>query len=138
MVHIWLNPGIPSSNAQPAKRSSAGAFPAGSRAIHTPVPNVDLQDREVWKMGEVVAVIKIMPDGVDVDLEKLKENLAAAVPAGTDLNGIAEEPIAFGLVALMATIVVGDVEGGTEPAEKAFAEVPNVESVQVAEIGRLL
>jgi len=44
-------------------------------------------------MGEVVAVIKIMPNGVDVDLEKLKENLAAAVPAGIDLNGIAEEPI---------------------------------------------
>ena len=89
-------------------------------------------------MGEVVAVIKIMPDGVDTDLEKLKENLAAAVPAGSDLKGIAEEPIAFGLVALMATVVVGDAEGGTEPAEKAFAEVPGVESVQVAEIGRLL
>ena len=89
-------------------------------------------------MGEVVAVIKIMPDGVDTDLEKLKENLAAAVPAGSDLKGIAEEPIAFGLVALMATVVVGDAEGGTEPAEKAFADVPGVESVQVAEIGRLL
>jgi len=57
-------------------------------------------------MGEVVAVIKIMPNGVDVDLEKMKENLAAVVPAGIDLNGIAEEPIAFGLVALMATVVV--------------------------------
>nr|QNO44231.1 elongation factor 1-beta [Methanosarcinales archaeon ANME-2c ERB4]QNO46527.1 elongation factor 1-beta [Methanosarcinales archaeon ANME-2c ERB4] len=89
-------------------------------------------------MGEVVAVIKIMPNGVDVDLEKLKENLAAAVPAGIDLNGIAEEPIAFGLVALMATVVVGDVEGGTDSVENAFAEVPDVESVQVAEIGRLL
>ena len=89
-------------------------------------------------MGEVVAVIKIMPNGVDVDLEKLKENLAAAVPAGIDLNGIAEEPLAFGLVAFMATVVVGDVEGGTDSVENAFAEVPDVESVQVAEIGRLL
>ncbi|MEA3281650.1 MAG: elongation factor 1-beta [Euryarchaeota archaeon] len=89
-------------------------------------------------MGEVVAVIKIMPNGVDVDLEKLKEDLASVVPAGIDLNGIAEEPIAFGLVALMATIVVGDVEGGTDSVEKAFAEVSGVESVQVAEIGRLM
>lgn len=89
-------------------------------------------------MGEVVAVIKIMPNGVDVDLEKLKENLAAVMPAGISLNGIAEEPIAFGLVALMATVVVGDVEGGTDSVENAFAEVPDVESVQVAEIGRLL
>jgi elongation factor 1-beta len=89
-------------------------------------------------MGEVVAVIKIMPNGVDVDLEKMKENLAAVMPAGIDLSGIAEEPIAFGLVALMATVVVGDVEGGTDSVENAFAEVPDVESVQVAEIGRLL
>ncbi|MEA3324967.1 MAG: elongation factor 1-beta [Euryarchaeota archaeon] len=89
-------------------------------------------------MGEVVAVIKIMPNGVDVDLEKLKEDLAAVMPAGIDLNGIAEEPIAFGLVALMVTVVVGDVEGGTESVENAFAEVSGVESVQVAEIGRLL
>ncbi len=89
-------------------------------------------------MGEVVAVIKIMPNGVDVDLEKMKENLAAVVPAGIDLSEIAEEPIAFGLVALMATVVVGDVEGGTDSVENAFAEVSDVESVQVAEIGRLL
>ncbi|PXF58906.1 MAG: elongation factor 1-beta [Candidatus Methanogaster sp.] len=89
-------------------------------------------------MGEVVAVIKIMPNGVDVDLEKLKEDLAAVMPAGIDLNEIAEEPIAFGLVALMATVVVGDVEGGTESVENAFAGVSGVESVQVAEIGRLL
>ncbi len=38
----------------------------------------------------------------------------------------------------MATVVVGDVEGGTDSVEAAFAEVSDVESVQVAEIGRLL
>ncbi|MEA1944418.1 MAG: elongation factor 1-beta [Euryarchaeota archaeon] len=89
-------------------------------------------------MGEVVAVIKIMPTGVDIDLETLKKNIAAATPAGIELRGIAEEPVAFGLVALMATVVVGDVEGGTESVEKAFAQVPDVESVQVVKIGRLL
>ena len=89
-------------------------------------------------MGEVVAVIKIMPAGVDIDLETLKENLTSAVPAGIELKGITEEPVAFGLVALMVTVVVGDVEGGTEPVEKAFAQVSDVESVQVVEIGRLL
>lgn len=89
-------------------------------------------------MGEVAVVIKIMPTGVDVDLKTLKENLAAAVPAGIELRGITEEPVAFGLVALMATVVVGDAGGGTESVEEAFARAPNVESVQVVEIGRLL
>ena len=88
-------------------------------------------------MGDVAALIKIMPTGVDVDLEILKGNLTAAVPEGIEMRGIAEEPIAFGLVALMATVVVGDVEGGTESVEHAFAQVPDVESVQVVEVGLL-
>jgi len=89
-------------------------------------------------MGEVAAVIKVMPTGVDVDLETLKKNLKSVVPEGIELHVINEEPVAFGLVALMVTIVVGDVEGGTDSVEEAFSQVADVESVQVAEIGRLL
>ncbi|KAF5410721.1 MAG: elongation factor 1-beta [Euryarchaeota archaeon] len=89
-------------------------------------------------MGDVAAVLKIMPSGVDVDLAALKKNLEDAVPKGTELRGITEEPVAFGLVALMATVVLGDSEGGTDPVEAAFGQVPDVESVQVAEVGRLL
>jgi len=37
------------SSARPAKRSSADALPAESRAIRTPARNVDLQVREVRK-----------------------------------------------------------------------------------------
>ena len=88
-------------------------------------------------MGDVAVLIKVMPSDVDVNLETLKENLTAAVPEGIRLRGIVEEPIAFGLVALMVTIVVGDVEGGTEGVEHAFAQVSDVESVQVVEVGLL-
>jgi len=100
-------------------------------------PHVGLLVREVRRMGNVAALIKVMPTGVDVDLEALKGNLTAVVPEGIELRGIAEEPIAFGLVALMATVVVGDVEGGTEGVEQAFAQVSDVESVQVVEVGLL-
>jgi len=104
------------------------------------VATADLQDHdvEVQVMGEVAVVIKVMPTGVDVDLETLKNNLKSVVPKGIELQGINEEPVAFGLVALMVTIVVGDVEGGTDSVEEAFSQVADVESVQVAEIGRLL
>ena len=100
-------------------------------------PHAGLLVREVRRMGDVAALIKVMPSDVDVDLETLKENLTAVVPEGIRLRGIAEEPIAFGLVALMVTIVVGDVEGGTEGVEHAFAQVSDVESVQVVEVGLL-
>lgn len=88
-------------------------------------------------MGEVAAKIKIMPSGTDVDLNKLKEALAKAIPKGARLHGFSEEPVAFGLKALMVVVKVGDIEGGTEKVEEAFSKVKGVESVAVEELGRM-
>jgi elongation factor 1-beta len=88
-------------------------------------------------MGDVAAKIKIMPAGVDTDLEALKGRLEAVVPEGAKLRTFSEEPIAFGLKAIIALVLVGDIEGGTEPVEEAFAAVDEVESVSVVELGRL-
>lgn len=88
-------------------------------------------------MGDVAAKIKVMPAGVDTDLEALKTRLEAAVPEGARLRTFSEEPIAFGLKAVIALVLVGDMEGGTEQVEEAFAAVDEVESVSVMELGRL-
>ncbi len=88
-------------------------------------------------MGEVAAKIKIMPAGVETDLEALKGGLEAVIPEGAKLHGFTEEPIAFGLKAIIAVVVVGDIEGGTDRVEEAFAAVDDVESVSVMELGRL-
>jgi len=88
-------------------------------------------------MGEVAARIKIMPSGMDVDLNKLKDALTKAVPAGARVHGFSEEPVAFGLKALIVVIKVGDIEGGTEKVEEAFSKVKGVESVSVDELGRM-
>jgi elongation factor 1-beta len=88
-------------------------------------------------MGEVAARIKIMPSGMDVDLTKLKDALTKVVPAGARVHGFSEEPVAFGLKALIVVIKVGDIEGGTEKVEEAFTKVEGVESVSVEELGRM-
>ena len=89
-------------------------------------------------MGDVAAKIKIMPESVDTDLAELKEKIKSVIPAGADLHGdIVEEPIAFGLKALIVTLIVDDEEGGTEPAEEAFAKVSGVENVQVVDVYRI-
>ncbi len=88
-------------------------------------------------VGEVAAKIKIMPAGVETDLEALKGGLEAVIPEGVKLHGFSEEPIAFGLKAVIAVVVVGDIEGGTDRVEEAFAAVDDVESVSVMELGRL-
>jgi len=86
---------------------------------------------------EVVAKIKIMPSSPDADLEKLKENIKAAMPRDAKLCEMGEEPIAFGLKAIIAVVTVGDVEGGTEKVEEAFASVEGAESVQVISLDRI-
>jgi len=88
-------------------------------------------------VGEVAAKIKIMPAGVETDLVALKGRLEAVIPEGVKLHGFSEEPIAFGLKAIIAVVVVGDIEGGTDRVEEAFAAVDDVESVSVMELGRL-
>ena len=88
-------------------------------------------------MGEVAAKMKIMPESVDTNLLELREKIKGAIPEGTDLHGeIIEEPIAFGLKALIVTLIVNDREGGTEAVEEAFSKVPGVENVQVLELYR--
>jgi elongation factor 1-beta len=88
-------------------------------------------------MGDVAAKIKIMPTDMDVDFNKLREELSKVVPAGAHLHGFSEEPVAFGLKALMVVVKVGDLEGGTEKVEEAFSKVNGVENVSVEELGRM-
>ena len=88
-------------------------------------------------MGEVAAKIRIMPTGMDVDLKKLRDELTKVVPKGARLHGFSEEPVAFGLKALMVVVKVGDLEGGTEKVEEAFGKVKGVENVSVEELGRM-
>ena len=108
---------------------------AGTRAIIINVLTADSRGRE--NMGEVAAKIKVMPSGTDVDLKKLQEELEKIIPEGAKLHGFSEEPVAFGLRALMVVVKVGDVEGGTEKVEEAFSKVKGVESVSVEELGRI-
>ncbi len=88
-------------------------------------------------MSNVAAVLKVMPTSPEVDLEALKQTIETTVPEG-QFNGIVEDPIGFGLVALHVTIIVDDGEGGTEPAETAIAAIEDVESVEVINVGRLI
>ncbi|MGZ8889423.1 MAG: hypothetical protein ACXW1D_07785, partial [Halobacteriota archaeon] len=48
------------------------------------------------------------------------------------------QPIAFGLKALILTVLVEDKEGGTEAVEASISEIDEVESVQVVAVTRML
>jgi elongation factor 1-beta len=85
-------------------------------------------------MGKVMAVIKVMPDSADRDVNMLMDELKKALPKSAEFKGMQVKPIAFGLKAILIAFVVSDAEGGTEPVEAAFANVPGVESVSVENV----
>lgn len=93
---------------------------------------------EEFRMGEVVATIKLMPESPEVELAQIKETIEKSIPEGTELHKIEEEPIAFGLVALNVIVVVDDGEGGTEKTEEIFSQIEDVASVEVVDIRRLM
>jgi elongation factor 1-beta len=88
-------------------------------------------------MGDVAAKIKVMPQSPDVDLDELEGRLEDALPEGAEIRGFQREDVAFGLTALLPTVVVPDDAGGTEAVEEAFSDVERVESIDVDSVGRL-
>jgi len=88
-------------------------------------------------MGKVAASIKVMPQSPEIDLDDLEERLEQALPEGARINGFERQEVAFGLVALLPTVIVPDESGGTEAVEESFADLDAVESVDVEDVGRL-
>jgi elongation factor 1-beta len=89
-------------------------------------------------MGEVAVQIKVMPQSPEVDLEQLKRKIEFALPNDARLYGFDIQPIAFGVNALLVTVIVGDVEGGTDSIEEVLSRVDGVESIQVVTATRML
>lgn len=88
-------------------------------------------------MGKVAAKIKVMPNSPELDLDELEDKLEDSLPEGAKIKGFERDDVAFGLVALLPTVIVPDDAGGTEAVEEAFTEVEGVESVSVENVGRI-
>jgi len=78
-----------------------------------------------------------MPQSPEVDLDALQDRLESVLPEGAKIKGFERDDVAFGLVALLPTVIVADDAGGTEAVEEAFEGVDGVESVAVENVGRL-
>jgi translation elongation factor aEF-1 beta len=88
-------------------------------------------------MAKVLASIKIFPNDANIDLGPLKTKIQASLPAGSTVQRFEEEPIAFGLVALIAHVLLPeDVEGKMDQVEEAIRSVDSVSEIQVLRVVR--
>jgi len=88
-------------------------------------------------MGEVALQYRILPEGVDIDLNKMLEDVKKALPTGATLRASEQKPLAFGLKALHVLVVMDDKKGGAEQVEAAISGVAGVQSVEIVEMGLL-
>ncbi len=88
-------------------------------------------------MGQVAVLLRVMPQGVETDMNAVAKGVRDALPTGVTIRGMQVKDIAFGLKSLLVAIVMPDSGGLLEMTERAFAKVPHVESVEVMEQGLL-
>ncbi|MCG7854867.1 MAG: elongation factor 1-beta [Methanoregulaceae archaeon] len=82
-------------------------------------------------MGNVVLIIRVMPESPEVDLERLKSQMKAAIRG---LQDIREEPIGFGLKALKIAVVVSDAAGESDSVEADINALEGVERAEIVEL----
>jgi elongation factor 1-beta len=80
---------------------------------------------------------RVLPEGLEVDLNKLKTDIEKALPEGAKLRASEQKPLAFGLKALHVLVVMDDKKGGAEQVETAISGVAGVQSVEIVEMGLL-
>ena len=89
---------------------------------------------------DLIVEFKIMPDGAEVEVQKLGEAALATVKKvapDARVQNIQFKPVAFGLKSVNVTVLMSDGAGGPDALEEAFNGLDGVGSATVAEMGRI-
>jgi len=87
-------------------------------------------------MGTVLVTLKIMPESLEADLEKIKQTSKEIIEKEQGKIGeVKEEPVAFGLKAVIIAFSL-DESKELEPIENQIKSLENISSVQVIDMRR--
>lgn len=88
-------------------------------------------------MARVVASIKIYPQDVIISVDEIKKGIMKALPRDVQVHQFVEEPIAYGLVALIVHLILPEAEGQIEKVENALQAVEGVGQIEVQMVRRV-
>ena len=82
-------------------------------------------------------VVKILPTGIEVDLDGLVNKIKSALKDEITLRNYEKEPLAFGLYFIKAQFVLGDKEGQMDSLEDSIRSVDGVSEMEVLNMSRM-
>ncbi len=88
-------------------------------------------------MGTVIVTYKVFPEDIVENFDSLKQKIETKLPKDSSISGYGEEPVAFGLKALLVQVrFPEDQTGLVDEFETALSQIPGVSQVQTLMVRR--
>jgi len=88
-------------------------------------------------MGSVIIFYKVFPSDITENFDALKKKIEASLPSVASVQGYGEEPIAFGLKALLVQIKLPEDQSGIlEELEKKLEGMSEISQLQTVMVRR--
>ena len=88
-------------------------------------------------MARIVGTYKILPEDPETDLQELKERIESSLPNDMKITATGEQPMAFGLKALVLDINFDEQDGLQDQLEEVLSKVEGISEFEALQLFRL-